>query len=49
MASEKSLDIEIQVRELDASKETYDQTDALIEDWDAPHNKENPRNWSACE
>jgi len=49
MASEKSVYIEPQVRESDASKEICDQTDALTDDWDAPYNKENPRNWSACE
>ncbi|KAF2497246.1 MFS general substrate transporter [Lophium mytilinum] len=48
MASKKSADVEIQVRESDAStKELCDQTNSLEEDWDAPHNKENPRNWSA--
>jgi uncharacterized protein involved in tellurium resistance len=49
MASKNSSDVEIQVRESDASKEKCDQADALTNDWDAPYNKENPRNWSACE
>jgi hypothetical protein len=51
MASEKSADIEIQVRESDDSiKETCDgQVDALTADWDDPQNKENPRNWSSRE
>ena len=43
-------DAEIQVQELDpeSSKSISDETDALTDDWDAPSNKENPRNWSAC-
>jgi hypothetical protein len=49
MASKKWVNIEIQLQESDASKEICDQTDALTDDWDAPYNKENPRNWSACE
>lgn len=50
MSSKNSVDIEIQVLESDAStKELCDPPDALTEDWDAPDNKENPRNWSACE
>lgn len=24
------------------------QVKGLVEDWDLPHNQENPRNWSAC-
>ncbi|KAH7066886.1 major facilitator superfamily domain-containing protein [Paraphoma chrysanthemicola] len=45
----KSLDdIEVRVCESDAStKEICDHPDALTADWDAPHNKENPRNWTA--
>jgi hypothetical protein len=65
MASKYSADVELQVRESDASKERCDQTNAstndsdwdvsdnktnaLIDNWDAPDNQENPRNWSACE
>jgi hypothetical protein len=49
MEFEKSIDIEIQARESNASQETFNQPDALKDDWDAPDNKENPRNWSACE
>jgi len=48
MSSKDLGDIEIQVQESVASKD-IDQTDALIADWDAPENKENPRNWSARE
>ena len=48
MSSKDLGDIEIQVQESVASKE-IDQTDALIDEWDAPENKENPRNWSARE
>lgn len=42
-------DIEIQVQEVDASKELSQESNALIDSWDAPDNKENPRNWSPCE
>jgi hypothetical protein len=49
MESKNSLDIEIQERESCSSKEIYDPADALNDDWDASYNKENPRNWSACE
>jgi hypothetical protein len=49
MASKNSADVEILVEESDASKEFCDRTYVLIEGWDAPHNAENPRNWSACE
>jgi hypothetical protein len=49
MESKSSLDIEIQVPESDISKEICEQTDAVTDDWDAPDNKENPRNWSAGE
>jgi hypothetical protein len=49
MESKVSIDIEIQERESCSSKEIYDQANALTDDWDAPYNKENPRNWSACE
>lgn len=42
-------DIEVQVQELGDSKETSRQTSTLVDDWDLPDNKENPRNWSACE
>ncbi|TVY82790.1 Polyamine transporter [Lachnellula suecica] len=45
MSSKKPADIEVQVRESD-SRDTPD-SKTLIEDWDAPHNTENPRNWSA--
>jgi hypothetical protein len=49
MASKKLFDIEVQVQESDVStKELCGHTDAFTEDWDAPDNKENPRNWSSC-
>jgi hypothetical protein len=49
MSLKTSLDIEIQPRESIDSKEICDQVKILTEGWDAPHNEENPRNWSACE
>lgn len=51
MESEKAIDVEIQVKELAVEEETQpcEQKDAFVDDWDAPHNKENPRNWSAGE
>jgi hypothetical protein len=50
-----SADVELQVQELDPSKERCDastidldtldnKTKALVEDWDTSHNLENPRN-----
>jgi hypothetical protein len=48
MASEKS-DLENQARESnDSIKHLCEETSVLTDDWDAPNNKENPRNWSAC-
>lgn len=41
--------VEIQKRESDSSEEIFSQSNALIDDWDSPSNKENPRNWSGCE
>jgi hypothetical protein len=49
MSDKNSTDIEIQIRESLSSTSSLNQTNVLTEDWDAPHNKENPRNWSACE
>jgi hypothetical protein len=48
MAPEKS-DIEIQARESgDSIKHLCEEPNASTDDWDAPNNAENPRNWSAC-
>jgi hypothetical protein len=50
MAREKSIDIEVQVFGSDDSfQELKSRPTTSVEDWDAPHNKENPRNWSGCE
>lgn len=46
------IDVEIQVRESDSTdgRDTPDtKTNALVDEWDAPDNQENPRNWSSCE
>lgn len=49
IGSKPPNDVEIQVQELGPSKEETEQINAFLDEWDAPDNKENPRNWSACE
>lgn len=49
MSSKNEVDIEVQARDSLDSKEICEQTKTLTDDWDAPDNKENPRNWTACE
>lgn len=49
MAFEKLPDVEVQIQESDAStSELCDEIKAFTKDWDAPENKDNPRNWSSC-
>ncbi|KAH3912956.1 hypothetical protein HBI56_089610 [Parastagonospora nodorum] len=48
MTFEKLTGIEVQIQESDAStSELCDEIKAFIKDWDAPENKDNPRNWSS--
>jgi hypothetical protein len=47
--SKPVTDIEIQVQEVNSSKEENDLDNTLLDDWNAPGNKENPKNWSGCE
>lgn len=46
--SKQSVDIEVQVQEVNAVKDESYQDNALLRDWDLPDNKENPKNWSSC-
>ncbi len=51
-SSTKDEDIEIQVGSASTDDESTQDSktgNALIDDWDAPDNQENPRNWTACE
>lgn len=49
MTAKELADVETQTIDGNDSTEAFEKTDSLTDDWDAPYNLENPRNWSACE
>jgi hypothetical protein len=39
-------DVEVQITETGSNIGLYTTVEAMIEEWDTPHCRENPRNWS---